>query len=111
MGVRTITKIRLSIFLIVFMTSEVSISARADDAADRCRALARTDSLPLRDAQHTTSLSSIVGAATQVTEATFAEARDTSPSYCEVSGFVAPSVGFVMRLPVAHWNGRFLQLG
>ncbi len=33
------------------------------------------------------------------------------PAYCAVSGFVAPQVGFEVRLPLQGWNGRFLQQG
>jgi hypothetical protein len=34
-----------------------------------------------------------------------------APAYCELSGFVAPQVGFEVRLPVENWNGKFLQQG
>lgn len=33
------------------------------------------------------------------------------PAYCELTGFVAPQVGFEIRLPLKDWNGRFLQQG
>ncbi|MBT4741329.1 MAG: tannase/feruloyl esterase family alpha/beta hydrolase [Rhodospirillaceae bacterium] len=33
------------------------------------------------------------------------------PAYCELSGFIAPQVGFEIRLPIDGWNGRFLQQG
>jgi len=35
----------------------------------------------------------------------------THPAHCSVSGFVAPQVGFEVRLPTDSWNGRFLQQG
>ncbi len=33
------------------------------------------------------------------------------PPACEVSGYVAPSVGFLIKLPRVQWNGKLLQLG
>ncbi|NKB44935.1 MAG: tannase/feruloyl esterase family alpha/beta hydrolase [Alphaproteobacteria bacterium] len=39
------------------------------------------------------------------------EATNDTPAYCELSGFVAPQVGFEIRLPLEGWNGRFLQQG
>ena len=33
------------------------------------------------------------------------------PSYCAVTGFIAPQVGFELRLPSELWNGRYLQQG
>jgi len=33
------------------------------------------------------------------------------PDYCRIIGTVAPSVGFELRLPERHWNGRFLMSG
>lgn len=38
-------------------------------------------------------------------------ASEDMPAYCVVSGFVAPEVGFEVRLPLQEWNGRFLQQG
>ncbi len=35
----------------------------------------------------------------------------TSPAHCSISGFVAPQVGFELRLPTNNWNGRYLQQG
>ncbi|MBI4167079.1 MAG: tannase/feruloyl esterase family alpha/beta hydrolase [Acidobacteria bacterium] len=31
--------------------------------------------------------------------------------YCEVTGYVAPSIGFLLRLPSDHWNGKFFETG
>ena len=33
------------------------------------------------------------------------------PAFCRVSGSVAPSIGFELWLPAAHWNGRLLAVG
>jgi feruloyl esterase len=32
-------------------------------------------------------------------------------AWCRVAGQISPSIGFEMRLPVEHWNGRFLVSG
>jgi hypothetical protein len=37
--------------------------------------------------------------------------EDVGRPYCELSGFVAPQVGFEIRLPLYDWNGKFLQQG
>jgi feruloyl esterase len=33
------------------------------------------------------------------------------PAYCQVTGYVAPNVGFEIRLPSENWNGKLLALG
>jgi feruloyl esterase len=41
-----------------------------------------------------------------------AEVVDEQPApYCDVKGYVSPSVGFELRLPTTRWTQRFLQLG
>ena len=32
-------------------------------------------------------------------------------AYCQIKGSIAPKIGFELRLPVAGWTQRFLQLG
>lgn len=54
---------------------------------------------------------SIPDAPTQITEAKLIESKDDVPSYCQVQGYVAPQVGFEIRLPTSHWNGKFLKVG
>jgi feruloyl esterase len=41
----------------------------------------------------------------------FVESKDGTVSYCRVSGYVWPQVGFEMILPAANWNGKLFQLG
>lgn len=38
-------------------------------------------------------------------------ATDEFPGFCEVKGYVAPQVGFELRLPLTDWEGRFLHQG
>lgn len=33
------------------------------------------------------------------------------PETCRVEGIVAPSVGFLLHLPVDNWNGKFMMVG
>lgn len=50
-------------------------------------------------------------AAVAIASARSVAASDRLPAHCAVSGFVAPQVGFELRLPLERWNGRFLQQG
>lgn len=53
----------------------------------------------------------VLDAPTQLNDAKFVPAATDAPAYCEVRGYVAPTVGFVLRLPAADWNGKFFQEG
>ena len=68
-------------------------------AAEKCLSLASA------------SFSSIEDAPTQITESNFIATKDGMPSYCRVQGYVAPQVGFEIRLPVSSWNGKFMETG
>lgn len=68
------------------------------DAQKRCDKLSELD------------LSQIPEAPTQIIEAKFSSAVGNSVGYCEVSGYVAPAVGFLLRLP-DQWNRKFMELG
>jgi Tannase and feruloyl esterase len=74
--------------------SDAVITAAAD-----CKALESADFLDLPEAP------------TQVTEAKLVEPTDSAPGYCQVQGYVTPQVGFELRMPVANWNGKFLEIG
>src|ERR1700722_5362137 len=71
----------------------------ASDSSARCSALATTD------------LSEIPDAPAQVRAAKEVAPSGNTIDYCEVGGYVAPSVGFLLRLPSSGWNGKFLELG
>jgi hypothetical protein len=67
--------------------------------AAQCSALASADFSGLQDAP------------TQLTAAKPVDAKGKLPAYCRIEGYVAPQVGFELRLPLSTWNGKFLALG
>jgi hypothetical protein len=67
--------------------------------ADACKALAFTDFTRVQDAPM------------QVIDAQVVAASGNDPAYCRVQGYVLAQVGIEMRLPVAHWNGKLLEVG
>lgn len=80
----------------------ISPAAAADPAtgaADSCARLAAQ------------SLAGLADAPTQIMAAGVVAEASGLPGYCRVQGYVAPSVGFEIRLPVGGWNGKFLQVG
>lgn len=71
----------------------------ADGPAARCAVAALGD------------LSRLPDAPTQITYARTVDAAGGLPAYCEVGGYVSPNVGIGVRIPVAAWNGKILQVG
>lgn len=68
------------------------------------------------DASHCASLvdvdfSHVLDAPTEVTEAQLTAGSDVLPAYCEVKGYVSPSVGFFLAMPAQDWNGKFFEIG
>src|ERR1700680_3996145 len=86
-------------FAIALVSAAVSIGSQTAQgqsegvtqagAASACKALGETD------------FTRIIHAPSKVTSAKFVEANADIPAYCEVGGAVAPSVGFLLRLPAA----------
>jgi feruloyl esterase len=74
-------------------------STPANGASAQCIALQSTD------------FSRIPDAPIQILSAKLVKAEKSIPDYCEVRGYVAPQVGFEMQLPIAGWNGKFLEQG
>lgn len=62
------------------------------------------------EALESADLATVQDAPTRIDSAKLVEASDGAPAYCEVEGYVAPSVGILMRLPT-QWNGKFLEAG
>jgi feruloyl esterase len=90
---------RPAVFLSVLLAAGWGANgARAQDA-DPCRALAG-QSLTLED-----DVAVAVGSARSIA------ASPSLPAHCVVSGYIAPQVGFEVRMPSRDWNGRFLQQG
>lgn len=69
------------------------------NADARCQGLASAD------------FTRVVDAPTQIASTTLVHAVSRAHDYCLVQGYVAPQVGFELRLPVSNWNGKFLQVG
>lgn len=63
------------------------------------------------NAFNTADFSSLQDAPTQITAAQWVEAKETLPAYCQVQGYVAPQIGFEIRLPASNWNRKFLMAG
>jgi feruloyl esterase len=71
----------------------------SDGASAQCIAIKHAD------------FSQIPDAPTQIVDILFVKATQANIGYCEVSGYVAPNVGFMIRLPSSNWNGKFLEVG
>lgn len=65
---------------------------------ERCKGLGNLD------------LSQLLDAPTQITGEAFVSGDDSSPR-CDVTGYVAPNVGFLLRLPADNWNGKLVEIG
>ena len=83
----------------------VAITARAAPVAEApvpqgsCEALMKADFTRITDAP------------TRLQAAKVVAANGSTPAYCHVTGYVAPQVGFDLKLPLAGWNERILGLG
>ena len=67
--------------------------------AGNCEALVKTDFTQVQDAP------------TRLYSAKIVPANGATPAYCHVTGYVAPQVGFDIKLPIAGWNERILGIG
>lgn len=74
-------------------------SSAAKETGAACKALEVVD------------FTGVLDAPAQVTSAKFVEAHGDVPAYCQAIGVVKPSVGFLLRLPTSHWNGKFYEHG
>lgn len=94
---------RLLVLCGVFALSTVlraaETTAAADDAAKHCQSLSSEDFSQIQDAT------------SQVTDAKLIAADGDVPAYCELRGYVIPNIGIELKLPVANWNGKFLEMG
>src|SRR5262245_46680602 len=67
------------------------------DTALRCKALGEAD------------FSQLLDAPTQLLETKPVAPHGDMPGFCQVSGYVTPNVGFLLRLPLSTWNGKFIE--
>lgn len=65
----------------------------------------------LCSALQTVDFSTIQDAPTEIIASNLVATTEDLPAYCQVQGYIAPQVGFEIRLPADNWNGKFLQLG
>lgn len=70
-----------------------------NDASARCKDVRSAD------------FSQIMDAPTQITETKLVQPSDEISGYCQVSGYIAPNVGFTLRMPTYIWNEKFVELG
>lgn len=91
----------LAVLLILAAVSLEKANAQAftTDSDKRCQSLTAADFTGVQDAPAYITSASLVPAAGNV------------PAYCRVQGYVAPQVGFELRLSAEHWNGKFIELG
>ena len=68
-------------------------------ASSRCEALVKLDFTRIQDAP------------TRLYAAKVVPANASTPAYCHVTGYVAPQVGFDLKLPITAWNERILGIG
>ena len=107
MAVEALKIVRQKTFLAILGSltlgfNAISGYARAEspfDVTARCRALQGDD------------LSQLIDAPTQIIETKLIDSDGHKSGYCQVSGYVAPSVGFLIRLPSETWNGKLIELG
>lgn len=101
---------RNTIGLVAGLLMAVAVAAAADPAA--------TEPAPADAAQRAAcemlklaDFSRVTDAPTRVAESAYLEATAADPAACLLRGYVAPQVGFQMKLPVANWNGELVEVG
>src|SRR5262245_22408769 len=87
----------MPLILSVAMAFGPATIVAADSTAD-CNSLNQTD------------FSGIPDAPTQISMAATTTLATTRQTFCQITGYVAPSVGFELRLP-RTWNGKFMEIG
>jgi feruloyl esterase len=102
--------IRFLIAILVLGFCSAPLGASAQDLAAACTALA--------GAQRAAQYSKIPDAPTAILSAKIIPAGGDGsiiekdlPEICRVEGQIAPSVGFLLRMPTKNWNGKFLMGG
>ncbi|WP_394762673.1 tannase/feruloyl esterase family alpha/beta hydrolase [Phenylobacterium sp.] len=78
-----------------------------DHAAAACAALQPTQAF----SDVATHLAQIPDAPTSIVSARIVPSERGLPAYCRVEGQIAPTIGFLMKLPTAAWNGKMMMGG
>ncbi len=84
-------------FLALCVVFSASVPAAAQPLS--CVALAAAD------------FSHVPDAPAQITSAVEVPANAPLPAFCKVEGYIAPTIGFEIRLPQQSWNGKLLMQG
>lgn len=88
----------LSLIFICALNAPIAL-ANSPSAEKECAALKNEDFYKIFEAP------------THITKAEFKPAKDGFPDYCNIEGYIAPQVGFIVQLPTKTWNQRFLMQG
>src|SRR5690348_16288122 len=91
----------LSIVSIGWLYAATRSEAQSQDAAStQCEAVGKR------------KFSTVLDAPTQINRSQWVRAGTGHVDFCEVAGYVAPSVGIAMWLPDAKkWNGKLIEMG
>jgi hypothetical protein len=89
----------LTVCICASLTAELACAGSADTSqATQCQQLVNAD------------FSEVAEAPTQVTSSSLIAPASEALGYCRATGYVAPNVGFELRLPTA-WNGKLMYVG
>ena len=86
-------------------------AASLSAGAAACAALARDSQLTIQFAQIPDAPTTIDSARLVPAGGDGSAWEKDLPEMCRIQGFVAPAVGFVLRLPTSNWNGKFIMGG
>jgi pimeloyl-ACP methyl ester carboxylesterase len=95
--------------LIVCGWSVAPSAALAQDAAAACKAMGSGYGA----SPNATKFAEIPEAPTSIVSVRLVDADPTHdmPQYCRVEGEIAPTIGFLLRMPSSNWNGKLLMGG
>lgn len=91
--------------LLALLALALPRTAAAEAAPEAASPQAACEALRLADFAATAE------APASVMETVLADAAGEVPAACLVRGYVAPQVGFELKLPAAHWNGGLVEVG
>ena len=99
-----LSTVRLSALTLLFtpLLATPTLAAplvEAPMATSACEALTKLDFTHVQDAP------------TRLYAAKVVAANGSTPAYCHITGYVAPQVGFDLKLPMTGWNQRILGIG
>lgn len=96
-GISDMTKWLVGILCVVGLPMGLLTDIRAEPLS--CSALVFED------------FSRVPDAPTQITAASITQSSGKMPQFCRVEGYIAPTIGFEIRIPQETWNGKLLMQG